>query len=142
MRGISMPKHVVYSLMATALWGFWAVFAKLAADRIGHHSSALIYSAASFLTVLGIFIASGSTLRGTGITGGVLAVSAGITGGLAVASFQKAMSCGPLGTSVTITALYPAIPVVFGLLFLAERLSATKLAGVVLAIAAGVLLSL
>ena len=137
-----MQKHVVYSLLATGLWGFWAVFAKLSADRIGHHASALLYSAASLLTVLAIFLASGQTLRNTDIPGGLMALLAGVLGGLAVASFQKAMASGPLGTSVSITALFPAIPVIFGLLFLAESLSPTKLAGIVLAIGAGVLLSM
>jgi len=136
-----MPKHVVYSLMATGLWGFWAVFAKLSADRIGHHASALIYSSFAFLTVLGIFLASGQSLRNTGVAGGVFAAIAGVLGGMAVASFQKAMSTGPLGTSVSLTALYPAIPVLFGILLLSERLSVTKTAGILLAIAAGVLLS-
>jgi uncharacterized membrane protein len=138
---ISMPKHVVYSLMAAGLWGFWAVFAKLSADRIGHHASALIYSTFAFLTVLGIFVASGQSLRNAGISGSALAVVAGVLGGLALASFQKAMSTGPLGTSVSLTALYPAIPVLFGLLFLSEQLSVTKTVGILLAIAAGVLLS-
>ena len=137
-----MPKHVVYSLMATGLWGFWAIFAKLSADRIGHQASALICSAFAFLTVLGIFLVSGQSLRNTGIAGGVLATLAGLLGGMAVVSFQKAMSTGPLGTSVSLTALYPAIPVLFGLLFLAEKLPPAKIAGILLAIAAGVMLSI
>jgi uncharacterized membrane protein len=137
-----MPKHVVYSLMATGLWGFWAVFAKLAADRIGHAASALVFSAASFLTVLAVCIISGESLRTSGFSGTAMAVLAGVSGGLAVVSFQKAMSSGPLGVSVSITALYPAVPVIFGLLFLAEHLSPVRLTGVVLAVAAGVLLSI
>ena len=137
-----MPKHVLYSLMATGLWGFWAIFAKLSADRIGYQSSALIYSAASFLTVLAVFLLSGHHVRSAGLAGSVFAVLAGVLGGLAVASFQRAMSSGPLGTTVSLTALFPAVPVLFGLLFLAERLSPVKLVGVVLAVAAGFLLSI
>jgi len=139
---ISMPKHVMYTLMATVLWGFWAVLAKLSADRIGYYSSALIYSAFSFLTVLVIFLVMGQNFRNTGIPGGTIAAAAGVLGGLALISFQRAMSTGPLGTSVSLTALYPAIPVIFGLLVLSEKLSVTKGAGIVLAIAAGILLSL
>jgi uncharacterized membrane protein len=137
-----MPKHIVYSLLATGLWGFWAVFAKLSADRIGHQASALIYSAASFLTVVLMFALSGQSLRNTGSAGSLFAVLAGALGGLAVVCFQRAIAAGPLSTTVSLTALYPAIPVVYGLLILAERLSPVRLTGVVLAIAAGFLLTI
>ncbi len=30
-----MSKPVLYSLIASGLWGIWGIFAKLAADRMG-----------------------------------------------------------------------------------------------------------
>jgi len=137
-----MPRSIIYSLMATGLWGVWGISAKLAADRIGHWPSLLIYSSASFITILFLFILMGSTLKNISTPGILLAVLAGLSGGLAVTSFQKAISTGPLSSSISLTALYPLIPVLYGVLLLGEEITTAKGIGMGLAIAAGILLSM
>ncbi len=94
-----MSKTIAFSLAATILWGFWGIGAKLATDRIGPWHSALIYSCISFLTILMIFLLSGSSLRNMLPRGVWITVVAGILGGFAVCAYQMALSTGSLSTS-------------------------------------------
>jgi len=137
-----MSRSAVYSLIATGLWGIWGISAKLAADRIGHWSSLILYSTVSFIMVLLMFMLSGSRLQTAPVSGAILGGVAGLSGALAIAAFQKALSCGPLSTSISLTALYPIIPVIYGVLLMGEEITLTKGAGMLLAVAAGVLLCL
>jgi len=140
--GIALQKHILYSLAATSMWGVWAILIKLSAQRIGHWPSVMVYTIASVTTTVVIFTSLGKSLRGMEATGVAIAVVAGILGGLAVVFFQKALSEGPVSTTTAISALYPIFAVAFGVLFLKERLSALNYAGIAMALAAGVLISL
>lgn len=137
-----MTRPMMFSLAATLLWGCWGVTAKLAADRIGHWPSALIYSFVSLLTILTLTLVNRADLGGMKAPGVLLAVAAGVLGGLAVSAFQKAITTGPLGSSISLTALYPVIPVLYGILLLGEEVTLTRGIGMGLAIAAGVMLCL
>ncbi|MBD3277426.1 MAG: EamA family transporter [Candidatus Aegiribacteria sp.] len=137
-----MSRPMVFSLAATLLWGIWGITAKLAADRIGHWPSLFVYSTTSFLAVLLMFKLFGSGLSSVTGSGMLLAVTAGLSGALAIAAFQKALSSGPLSTSISLTSLYPILPVIYGVLLLNEKITMTKGIGILLALAAGVLLSL
>ncbi|MBN2585709.1 MAG: EamA family transporter, partial [Candidatus Fermentibacteraceae bacterium] len=79
-------------------------------------------------------------LRHVPAGGLILAAAAGLSGALAVAAFQKALSCGPLSSSISLTALYPVIPVLYGVIILSEKITLARGAGMGLAIVAGVLL--
>ena len=39
-----MEKHIMFSLTATVLWGFWAILVKISSTRIGHWPSILVYT--------------------------------------------------------------------------------------------------
>lgn len=135
-----MSRSMLFALAATLLWGIWGITAKLAADRLGHWPSLFFYSIVSFGVIAGMFLLSGSTVRNAPPGGITLAVAAGLSGGLAVAAFQKALSCGPLSSTISLTALYPLIPVLYGAIILSEKITPARGAGMGLAIIAGVLL--
>lgn len=137
-----MTGPVMFSLAATLLWGFWGVTAKLVADRIGYWPSALIYSLVSLLTVLTLTLANHVDFCGMKAPGILLVVLAGVPGGLAVSAFQKAISTGPLSSSISLMALYPVIPVLYEIMLLGEEVTLTRGIGVRLAVAAGVMLCL
>lgn len=137
-----MEKHIVFSLIATVLWGFWAILVKISSTRIGHWPSIMVYTLFSLVTVLVLFIALGQTLRNIDTGGMLIAGAAGILGGLALVFFQKAVSTGPVSTSTAISALYPTIAVVFGIFVLKEQPSVTNLIGILLALAGGILISI
>jgi uncharacterized membrane protein len=137
-----MTRPMLYSLGATLLWGFWGVTAKMAADRMGHWSSALVYSMVSLCTIFTLAAANRDVLRDATVQGVLIASLAGVFGGLAIASFQKAITVGPLGTGISLTSLYPIIPVIYGVMILGEKVTVTKGIGMGLAIIAAVLLCL
>ena len=137
-----MQKHIMYSLGATVLWGVWAVLVKISSTRMGHWPSVLIYTVFSLASVSILFISQGQNLKQVDLTGLLIAGTAGILGGLALILFQKAVSCGPVSTSTALTALYPVFAIVFGVFFLKENLSSLNIIGVILAVAAGILISI
>lgn len=137
-----MEKHITFSLVATVLWGFWAILVKMSSTRIGHWPSIMVYTLFSLFTVAVLFLALGQTLRNADTTGMLIAALAGVLGGLALIFFQKAVSCGPVSTSTALSALYPVLAVVFGVFVLKEQPSTTNLIGILLAIAGGVLISI
>ena len=137
-----MPKHIMYSLIATVLWGIWAVLVKISSTRMGHWPSIFIYTMFSVITVVILFFSLGQNFKQVETSGAIVAAVAGILGGLALVFFQKAVSCGPVSTSTAISALYPVFAVVFGVFFLKENLSTLNTIGIFLALVAGVLISL
>ncbi len=137
-----MEKHITFSLVATVLWGFWAILVKVSSTRIGHWPSIMVYTLFSLFTVAVLFLSLGQTLRNADTTGMLIAALAGVLGGLALIFFQKAVSCGPVSTSTALSALYPVLAVVFGVFVLKEQPSTTNLIGILLAIAGGVLISI
>ena len=137
-----MHKHIMYSLVATVLWGFWAILVKVSSTRIGHWPSVFVYTLFSFALVLILFFSTNQSLQKVDTIGFIQAAVAGIVGGLALVFFQKAVSCGPVSTSTAISALYPVIAIVFGVLFLKEQLSQLNYLGIGLAVIAGILISI
>ena len=137
-----MQKHIMFSLAATVLWGFWAILVKISSTRIGHWPSIMVYTLFSLATVLILFMSLGQTLRNSDATGILVAGAAGILGGLALVFFQKAVSCGPVSTSTALSALYPVLAVAFGIFVLKEHPSTTNMIGIMLALAGGVLISI
>lgn len=137
-----MEKHIMFSLAATVLWGFWAILVKISSTRMGHWPSIMVYTVFSLITVLVLFIGLGQTMRNADTTGMAIAGLAGVLGGLALVFFQKAVSCGPVSTSTALSALYPLLAVVFGIFVLKEQPSLTNLIGIFLALAGGVLISI
>jgi uncharacterized membrane protein len=136
-----MQKHIMFSLAATVLWGFWAILVKISSTRIGHWPSILVYTLFSAVTVILIFVSLGHNLRFSDTTGMLIAGAAGILGGLALIFFQKALSCGPVSTSTAISALYPVLAVIFGIFVLKEHPSTINLIGILLALTGGILIS-
>jgi len=136
-----MEKHITWGIIATILWGLWAVLLKLSSTRLGHWQSVLVYTVFSVITVVVLYFSLGENTRHFETTGVILAASAGVLGGLALVFFQKAVSSGPVSTVTAISALYPVIAIVFGVVFLRENLSTTNFIGIILAVAAGVLIS-
>ncbi len=132
----------MYSLGATVLWGVWAILVKISSTRMGHWQSILIYTVFSVACVSILFLVQGQSLKEVDLPGVLIAGTAGILGGLALILFQKAVSCGPVSTSTALTALYPVFAIAFGVFFLKENLSSLNIIGVILAVAAGVLISI
>lgn len=142
MMNILSGKPVLCSLLAALLWGVWAVGAKYSADRIGFFNSSLFYVLFSFLTVLTVYSVSGIHLPRLTSPGTMIAMATGIAGGLALIFFQAAIMNGSISIVVPVTGLYPIIPAIYGIALLGEDITPVKIAGILMAIIAAILLSL
>jgi transporter family protein len=130
-----------FSLAAMACWGAWGIFGKLASAQINAKLLVLVSISTSFLLLWILFLSTGFEVernaRGLGY-----AVLAGVAGSIGSIFFYLALRQGKASVVVPLTALYPLITVALSVLFLKEELSAVKILGIVLALAASILLSL
>jgi transporter family protein len=128
------------ALIALVLWGVVGVLQKLGTNRV-NATSLLIWVMVGYVIVIPLILwKSGSwTFSPTVLLLGVLA---GCVNGLGTwLLFQSLESGAKASIAVPLTALYPAVTVLFASIFLSERLSAREWLGVALALAGGTMLS-
>ncbi|MCD4701620.1 MAG: EamA family transporter [Candidatus Aegiribacteria sp.] len=93
-------------------------------------------------TVLTVYSVSGIHLPRLTSPGTMIAMATGIAGGLALIFFQAAIMNGSISIVVPVTGLYPIIPAIYGIALLGEDITPVKIAGILMAIIAAILLSL
>ena len=111
--------------------GIWPVFSGQAAEVVA--LAALVALTGRFRTVL-------TGARSTGVA--ALAVLTGVTGGSATIAYFFATQHGFLAITAVLTSLYPAITIGLARVLVHERLSAARLAGLILAAASVTLIAL
>ncbi len=127
-------------MLALVSWGVWGVISKLASDYSWHQImglSALVTLVSAL--IFQFYSRSSFKLDSPGLWA---ALATGIFGSLALIGFFSALQTGKASLVVPLTALYPAITVILSVIFLNEEFTFLKGAGITLAIAAVVLLSL
>ena len=136
-----MSTWLMWSLTATAFWGLWAVFSKLAMRQATAVAVLIWFVVGEMVTVAVLAAwfrpAVFSVARAAGF-----AAASGVAGVLAMLAFLTALRYAAVAVVVPLTALYPVVAIVLGLLVLGEKITMPQAAGAALAIAAGVLLSL
>lgn len=126
-----------------ALWGTWGVFAKLATSSLGWKTAWMVQAGAEFCVYAIAFGILRPPLSGNPGKGMLFAILAGVCGPLGSMLFYLAISRAKTASVVVpLTALYPVVTIAILYLVLNERVPATKGVGILLAIAAGLLLSL
>lgn len=99
-------------------------------------------SLASFTISLTIFLIYSKSKTCIFREQSIQAILAGILGSLGYVFFIKALERGKASIVIPLTALYPAITVVFALLLLKEKITVLQALGIVLALVATILMSL
>ncbi len=133
---------LLWSLPAIIGWGMYGIFAKLGTARIGlqailWYQLAMLVAVLVFLTVMNSFIPL--NLDGRGV---IFGIATGLSNFVAVVALFTLLQRGfPVNIVYPLTALYPLVTVVVGVIFLGEPMTALKGAGVVLAVIAIALLS-
>ncbi len=128
------------SLLVVLLWGIVGLLQKVGAN----HSTAdslLIWTTAGYAVLLPLLAPQSNLLT---LTGHTIAIGliAGFTNALGAWCLYAAMEKGAIASvAVPLTALNPLLTVVLAQVFLHERLTPAQMAGITLALAAGVLLS-
>ncbi|MDP2661428.1 MAG: EamA family transporter [Dehalococcoidia bacterium] len=133
---------LLWSLPAIMGWGMYGIFAKLGTARIGlqailWYQLAMLVAVLVFLTVMNNFIPL--NLDGRGVLFGI---ATGLSNFVAVVALFTMLQRGfPVNIVYPLTALYPLVTVLVGVVFLGEAMTALKGVGVVLAVIAIALLS-
>ncbi len=136
-----MPKWLMWSLTATLFWGLWALVSKLAM-RQATPVAALIWFLIGEIVTVAVLVAWFRPAVFSGTRAAAFAAASGVAGVLAMLAFLTALRYAAVAIVVPLTALYPVVAIVLGLLVLGEKITMPQAAGAALAIAAGVLLSL
>lgn len=131
---------ILWSLGAVLLWGAWGILAKEVLGRLDWQLVATLSFAGCLIPVL-VVARCGLPMAGVTSLDCVRGVILGALAQVAILCFYIALETGQASVVVPLTALYPALTVVASAIFLGETLTKTQALGVVLALAAGLLLA-
>jgi len=137
-----IPGWLIFAVIALVLWGASGVTQKLSTNHISSQLSFLWFACAmiAISAVLVIAVPIHWHLRPVIL---VLSIAGGCLNGLGALTSFSALECGGKASVViSLISLYPLLTVAIAVLFLHERLAPLQILGIVLAIAAAILLSL
>jgi transporter family protein len=128
------------SLIALICWGLWGLLIKIASKYYSWHQVFIVSSIATITTsiILLAFVKPSINFQSQGFT---FSLFAGIAGALALVTFNYAMQGGQKIIIVPLTALYPIITIILSYLVLHEEISLVKAIGILLGLAAIILIS-
>jgi transporter family protein len=122
------------------MWGFWGFFPKLTTRHINPVSGVVFETLGVAIVGAVMYVGMGSTLQ-VSSAGILYAVLTGMVGLLGAYFYLVAMTTGKVSVIVTLTALYPVITIGLACLFLKEPITVKEGIGMVLAVAAIVMLT-
>lgn len=102
----------------------------------------LFSSVGAISTTIFIVLLSQPSRGGLHLKGLLFGILSGVCGSLGVLFFTLAVSKGKASIVVPFTALYPVVSIMLGLILFKETISLAQSIGIILALIAGVLLSL
>lgn len=137
---VTMAPWVLPALFALFNFGLWGLFTKLAVLSIDA-KSALIYQALGVLAVSLVMLTTLNFKPMVDLKGIGYSVLTGIAYGIGCLFYFIAASRGKIINVVTLTALYPLVTIVLAFLFLKESVELKHAVGILLAIAAILLMS-
>ena len=135
-----MESWVVYGVLCLVFWGLWGFVLKLAYSNLPWTETYFLSTLASFIVML-VLISYYRAIPSSLNTYSVTALIAGVFGGAGYIFFVKALEHGRASVVIPLTALYPAVTAIIALIILREKISLYQGIGIVLAIAAAILLS-
>jgi len=137
-----IPGWLLFAAIALVLWGVTGITQKLSTNHISSELSFIWFAYAMIVisVVLAITVPMHYHVRPLIFW---LAVTGGTLNGLgALTSFAALESGGKASIVISLISLYPLVTVAFAVTVLHERLALVQVLGIVLAIAAAILLSM
>lgn len=141
---IKMDLNLFVALMVILFWGFWGFFWKFGVEQIGLGRATFwafltfFFLDAAILAAL-VFYQKVPLTFGNGAGYIILGSTASVIGTVFLIFYLRKAA---LSVAIPMTALYPAVTTILALLVLKEKIKLVNAVGILLAIAAGVLLSL
>jgi uncharacterized membrane protein len=128
--------------MTLVCWGLWAFFPKLAQKHLGDATSGIIYQyLGSIIFVAVVVVAQGKSLPTWDLRGALFAMAAGVAATVGSFFYYRSLATVDVSVASALTALYPSISILLGLLLLGERLVLRQWLGVALALVSVVLIA-
>jgi transporter family protein len=131
----SIPAWLPFALLTLLGWGLWGLVQKPMTDRIDVWSVAFLQFGTTLAWGLGSAFVRRQSLhpRQRGLK---YAVGAGLGSYFGSLAFLVAVDRGSASVVVPLTAMYPLVTIILGVLVLKERLTTSHKVGVILALAA------
>lgn len=134
-----VDRWVIFGVAAVILFGAGSLFGKIASNSVAS-SKVYFFEATGTLTVFSIYFILKRAEILNNFHFNIFGILMGLCWGLGTVLFITALDKSKLSVLVTFTALYPAVTIFLALIFLGERLDLKEIVGIVLALAAGLLL--
>ncbi len=141
---MKMDTGLIAALIVILFWGLWGFFFKIGIDKIGFDRAVFWAFVAFFISDIFV-MASFLYFKQIPLTidnGALFMLAGGILSALGTIAFLFFLRKVGVSVGVPMSALYPAVTTVLAILVLKEKIKLTSAAGILLAIAAGVLLAL
>jgi bacterial/archaeal transporter family protein len=121
--------------MTILCWGLWAFLPKLAQRHLGDATSGIIYQyLGSIALVLVLVVSQGRRMPVYDLRGALFAIAAGAAATVGSLFYYRALATVDVSVAAALTALYPSVAILLGLLLLGERLEHRQWLGVALAL--------
>ncbi len=139
-----MQTWYIFSILAFVSWGLWAFFIKLVEKHFSVSNIFFWYGLFYFIFtfILSFLFLKNEINRNIFNIWIIFIVIAGLAASLANFFFYYALSKGNASIIVPLTALYPLITIILSLVILKEKVTFYQTIGIILALIAGVLLSI
>jgi len=135
-----MPSWLVSSFFALLFFGLWGFFSKLALFHVNARFALILQTIGVVITTL--FLLKGVEFRDFFNTRGAhFGILTGVSYGLGCLFYLMAADKGKLITVVTLTALYPLVTILCSFVWLNETITIKQGIGIVMALAAIVIMS-
>lgn len=128
-------------LMTILGWGLWGLFAKIGVRAIGKYQYMLVMNIVVLVGIV-LYLIFNQKLYITPARNLVYPFAAGISIVVATIAFYSIIEKTSISWLIALTSLYPAITIILAALILNEKLTLVQGLGIVLALIAGLLLSL
>jgi uncharacterized membrane protein len=131
---------VAFGLLTMASWGIWVVVGNAASESMDPTTAAAISYVVAAVLAVGYVIVSGASLAITP-RGGALAGVAGVFAGIGFVSMYIGLSRGSTTVVATLSAMYFVVAAFIGMAALGDEFTTTRVAGLLLAVVAVVLVA-
>jgi bacterial/archaeal transporter family protein len=131
---------LLYALLCIVLWGIWGFLSKLGSDRISPQQLQILFTIGIVPPSLLAWAQLGFKVE-TDRRGAIYGILNGVFTGLGMLAYYEALSGGKASVVGPFTALFPLLTLALAFAILRERINRIQAAGMVMALAAIIILS-
>jgi bacterial/archaeal transporter family protein len=136
-----LPVWVWYALLGIFLWGLWGFLSKIGADAATPLQMQILFTL-GMLPVAGAMLLHSREKLGRHLGGIACGLLCGIATGAGTLGYYAALRLQSASVVTPVTGLFPVLTVILAFVLLRERLNKVQMAGMLLALASVVILSI